>query len=58
LSINYPRSLNYYAKVEIFKKLINCWAWWFMPVSPALKKLRQEDQEFKVRLGYKLSAYL
>jgi hypothetical protein len=26
--------------------------WWFMPVIPAFKSLRQEDLEFKASLGY------
>jgi hypothetical protein len=28
------------------------WAWWFMPVISALRRLRQEDHEFKASLGY------
>jgi hypothetical protein len=27
-------------------------AWWLMPVIPALRRLRQEDQEFEIRVGY------
>jgi hypothetical protein len=27
-------------------------AWWFIPVIPALQRLRQEDQEFEASLGY------
>jgi hypothetical protein len=27
--------------------------WWFMPVIPALRRLRQEDGEFHASLGYK-----
>jgi hypothetical protein len=26
--------------------------WWYTPVIPALRKLRQEDHKFKVSLGY------
>jgi hypothetical protein len=28
------------------------WAWWYMSVIPALKRLRQEDQRFKAILDY------
>jgi hypothetical protein len=24
-----------------------CWVWWYMPIIPALRRLRQEDYEFK-----------
>jgi hypothetical protein len=27
-------------------------AWWHMPLIPALRRLRQEDREFPVNLGY------
>jgi hypothetical protein len=27
-------------------------AWWFMPIIPARRKLRQENCEFKASLGY------
>jgi hypothetical protein len=27
-------------------------AWWCMPVIPAFRRLRQEDDEFKASLGY------
>jgi hypothetical protein len=27
-------------------------AWWFTPIIPALRRLRQEDHEFKASLGY------
>jgi hypothetical protein len=27
-------------------------AWWYAPVIPALRKLRQEDLQFKTSLGY------
>jgi hypothetical protein len=26
--------------------------WWHMPVIPVLERLRQEDQEFDISLGY------
>jgi hypothetical protein len=26
--------------------------WWYTPVIPALRRLEQEDQEFKASLGY------
>jgi hypothetical protein len=28
------------------------WVWWCTPVIPALRRLRQEDCEFKANLGY------
>jgi hypothetical protein len=28
------------------------WVWWHTPVIPALKRLKQEDWEFKASLGY------
>jgi hypothetical protein len=31
-----------------------CQAWQYMPVIPALRRLRQEDLEFKAMLGYVL----
>lgn len=30
-------------------------AWWWMPVIPALEKLRQENREFKGSLSYVMS---
>jgi hypothetical protein len=27
------------------------WAWWFMPIIPAVGRLRQEDHEFQASLG-------
>jgi hypothetical protein len=29
------------------------WTWWNMPVILALRRLRQEDHEFKCSLGYR-----
>jgi hypothetical protein len=29
-------------------------AWWDTSVSPALRRWRQEDQEFKTSLGYRI----
>jgi hypothetical protein len=26
------------------------WAWWYMPVIPALRRLKQEDLEFEASL--------
>jgi hypothetical protein len=26
--------------------------WWYIPAIPALRRLRQEDHEFKICLGY------
>jgi hypothetical protein len=30
------------------------WAWWYKPVIPALPKLRWEDLELEVSLGYRV----
>jgi hypothetical protein len=32
------------------------WAWWYMPVMLALRMLRQDDHEFKARMGYIVSS--
>jgi hypothetical protein len=37
---------------RIHQKVCLNWAWWFMPIIPALERLRQEDCEFQVSLGY------
>jgi hypothetical protein len=29
-----------------------CQAWWFTPVIPALRRLRQEDRKLETSLGY------
>jgi hypothetical protein len=36
------------------RKLFASWAWWLAgsAVTPALRRPRQEDLEFKARLGY------
>lgn len=31
--------------------LISIWAWWAIPVNPALRRLRQEGHEFKTSQG-------
>jgi hypothetical protein len=28
------------------------WMWWYMPVIPACRRLRREDQELQTSLGY------
>jgi hypothetical protein len=30
----------------------SCWAWWYIPVIPALRRLRQEDYEYEASLNY------
>lgn len=37
--------LNHY-----FLKIPNCWAWWYIPVIPIFRRLRQEDGEFEASL--------
>jgi hypothetical protein len=32
------------------------WAWWFTPVIPALRRLRQEDLKLKASLGFIMSS--
>jgi hypothetical protein len=34
------------------KKMEESWAWWHLPVIPALGRQSQEDREFKASLGY------
>jgi hypothetical protein len=33
------------------------WVWWYMPVIQALRRLRQEDQEFKANVAYQLMGF-
>jgi hypothetical protein len=37
---------------DLKKKEFSSWAWWHKPVIPELWRLRQEDCEFEVILGY------
>jgi hypothetical protein len=34
------------------------WVWWFRPIILALQRLRQEDSEFDIILGYTERPYL
>jgi hypothetical protein len=34
------------------KKKYRGWRWWYMPIISALGRLRKEDCEFEVSLGY------
>jgi hypothetical protein len=45
----------FYSKMQI-KFVI--WAWWCVPVIPALRRLRHEDLEFKASWGYTERCYL
>jgi hypothetical protein len=38
--------------VIIAMKIISHWVWWGTPVSPALRRLKQEDHKFKATLDY------
>jgi hypothetical protein len=40
---------DYYVSNKNFKR---GWVWWSMPIIPAFGRLRQEDPEFKTRMGY------
>jgi hypothetical protein len=40
------------------KSKTNRWAWCFIPVIPAFKRLRQEDPESETRLAYVVSPCL
>jgi hypothetical protein len=52
--LSHHRDLCTYSTVsrESSKMFHRCWAWWFTAVIPAVGRPRQEDGEFKVRLGY------
>jgi hypothetical protein len=39
-------------KVSNFKSFCVILAWWYTSVIPALRRLKQEDHEFKTSLGY------
>jgi hypothetical protein len=50
---NYARKFtNIIAYFEDHERLRLIQAWWYMPMSPAFWRLRQEDHEFKASLGY------
>jgi hypothetical protein len=34
-----------------------CQVWWYTPIIPALRRLRQEDHKFKASLDYKERHY-
>lgn len=40
------------------RKTMYGWEWWYMAVSPGLRKLRWEDGEFEASLGYIASSRL
>jgi hypothetical protein len=37
-------------KLDLLFRIILSWAWWCTSVTPALKRLRQKDLEFRVSL--------
>jgi hypothetical protein len=38
--------------VTVNKEICVSWVWWCVSIIPALRRLRQEDQEFQGSLGY------
>jgi hypothetical protein len=38
-------------------KILNA-GWWYMPVIPTFRRLREEDCEFKASLGYRVRSCL
>jgi hypothetical protein len=38
-------------QIEHIERHDTNWAWWYMPVTSALGKWRQEDYKFEVNLG-------
>jgi hypothetical protein len=50
---SFPNKLYYYFYYKKKKKSQGrSQVWWYMPVISALRRLRQEDGEFKASLGY------
>jgi hypothetical protein len=56
LWIDCGKIVSYSGKINLesisFKYGVGIWAWWCMPVIPALERLKQEDLEFEASLGY------
>jgi hypothetical protein len=48
-----PNILDFFFPVFVFliKKSSVSLVWWYMPVIPTFKRLRQEDQEFEANLS-------
>jgi hypothetical protein len=44
--------------LSVIEAHLYIWKWWFKPVIPAFRRLRQEGHEFKVSLGCIARAYL
>jgi hypothetical protein len=44
--------------IHFTQNLLMCLAWWHTPVTPAHRRLRQEDCEFETSLGYIEKPYL
>jgi hypothetical protein len=43
---------KHYTNGYRFSKMVADWTWWYTPVIPAFRRVRQEDQEFEASLGY------
>jgi hypothetical protein len=41
-----------------FKTMSSSWVWEYMPIMPAIRRLRQEDLECKASRGYIVSSRL
>jgi hypothetical protein len=42
----------------IIKRPEMIWAWWYTPVIPVHRRLRQEDGEFQAIMNYIMKSYL
>jgi hypothetical protein len=43
--------MSHYLKYKIVKNIFSQ-VWWYMPIIPALRRLRQKDLSLKASLGY------
>jgi hypothetical protein len=57
-SVRQPNFSHLILRKLHLKSIVTDWAWWFTSVILALVRLRQEDMEFKVSLGYLVKPWL